>query len=227
MRAPDLAIVVSSLLVLSACDDTTGSGGAGGSGTTGSNTTTSTGSKSTTTGGTTSGSTGANGSTTGASMGTTTTGSGGDPFAAQRQACIDKINEFRATKGLPAYGRWTAAETCVDQQATADEMNDAPHGAWKNGTFPTCNGSGQNECLGQGPNGIESCLAQMWAEGAQPGCKGCDACNQAYNPNCADCDFYGMNGTVCGHYVNMSALYFTEAACGFSSLGGWDAINFH
>ena len=27
-------------------------------------------------------------------------------------------------------------------------------------------------------------------------------------------------------HVNMSALYFSEAACGFSSLGGWDVINF-
>jgi hypothetical protein len=143
-----------------------------------------------------------------------------------RQICIDKINALRATKGLPAYTRWTSAETCVDQQATSDEMNQSPHGAWQSHSYP-CNGNGQNECLGQGVAGIEACLDQMWAEGNQPACSGCDACADAYNPSCANCDFYGMaTGMVCGHYVNLSAKYFTEAACGFSSLGGWDAINF-
>lgn len=227
MRIESLVSILGSVLILAACDDATGTGGAGGTGATGTNASTSTGSKTTSTGTGPTGTTGASmGSTTGASMGSTTSG-GADPFEAQRQACIDKINAFRATKGLPPYGRWTSAESCVDQQATSDEMNNSPHGAWKSGAFPSCNGSGQNECLGQGPNGIESCLAQMWAEGDQPGCAGCDACADAYNPNCLNCDFYGMNGTVCGHYVNMSAKYFTEAACGFSSLGGWDAINFH
>ncbi len=157
-------------------------------------------------------------STTGA-----TTGSGGDPYAAARTACINKINELRATKSLPAYGQWTSAESCSDQQATADEMSGTPHGA-----FGMCGESGQNECLGAGPAGIEGCLESMWAEKDQPGCAGCDACNMGYDPNCPNCDFYGdQTGDVCGHYVNMSALYFSEAACGFSSLGGWDVINFH
>ena len=93
--------------------------------------------------------------------------------------------------------------------------------------FPSCNGSGQNECLGAGPNGIESCLDSMWDEKNQAGCSGCDACADAYNPSCPKCDFYGSaTGDVCGHYVNMSAKSFTRVACGFSSLGGWDAINF-
>ncbi len=91
----------------------------------------------------------------------------------------------------------------------------------------SCNGNGQNECLGQGPDGIVGCLDQMWAERNQPECAGCDACADAYNPSCPNCDFLGTTtGHVCGHYVNMSARFFTEAACGFSSLGGWDVINF-
>lgn len=152
-----------------------------------------------------------------------TTGSGMDPYAEERTACINKINELRATKGLPAYGQWTSAETCSDQQATSDEMSGTAHGA-----FGMCGESGQNECLGAGPQGIEGCLDSMWAEKDQPGCAGCDACNTGYDPNCPNCDFYGSEtGDVCGHYVNMSALYFSEAACGFSSLGGWDVINFH
>ncbi len=115
---------------------------------------------------------------------------------------------------------------CVDQQATQDEMNNTPHGAWLSQQY-ACNGNGQNECLGAGVNGIEGCLDQMWAEKDQPGCAGCDACADAYDPNCPNCDFYGQQtGDVCGHYVNLSAKYFSKAACGFSSLGGWDAINF-
>lgn len=149
-----------------------------------------------------------------------------DPYEAARQACIDKINALRATKGLSPYTRWTAAESCVDEQATADEMSNSPHGAWLSGTY-SCNGSAQNECLGAGVGGIESCLDQMWAEKDQAGCAGCDACADAYDPNCPNCDFYGQTtGDVCGHYVNMSAKYFSMAACGFSTLGGWDAINF-
>jgi hypothetical protein len=102
-------------------------------------------------------------------------------------------------------------------------MSGTPHGA-----FGMCGESGQNECLGAGPQGIESCLDSMWAEKDQAGCAGCDACNMGYDPNCPNCDFYGSEtGDVCGHYVNMSALYFSEAACGFSAGGGWDVINFH
>ena len=114
----------------------------------------------------------------------------------------------------------------MDQEATADEQSGQPHGAWLSGMY-ACNGSGQNECLGGGPSGITSCLDSMWAEKDQPACSGCDACAAAYNPNCPNCDFSGQTtGQVCGHYVNLSAMYFSEAACGFSALGGWDAINF-
>ena len=151
---------------------------------------------------------------------------GNDPFAAARATCIAKINTLRATKGRTAYTRWTAVESCVDQEVTSDATSGQAHAAWLSGQY-SCNGNGQNECEGQGASGIESCLDQMWNEKDQPECAGCDACADAYNPNCTNCDFFGMTtGHVCGHYVNMSANYFTMAACGFSSLGGWDAINF-
>ena len=148
-----------------------------------------------------------------------------DPLEAARAACVDHINELRATKGRPAYTRWGSAESCVDGEATSDEMTGTPHGAFNSGM--TCGASGQNECLGAGVAGIIGCLDSMWAEKDQAGCSGCDACADAYDPNCPNCDFYGSTtGDVCGHYVNMSANYFTMVACGFSSLGGWDAINF-
>ncbi|MDC3962434.1 hypothetical protein [Polyangium jinanense] len=164
----------------------------------------------------------------GAGGGTTSSSSGGsDPYEAARQACVDTINAHRATMGLPPYARWKEAEPCVDQQATWDQQNDKPHGSWGMGLYPTCNGSGQNECLGHGAENVSGCLDGMWAERDQTGCSGCDACNEGYNPNCPNCDFYGQStGDVCGHYVNMSAKYFSKVACGFSAAGGWIAVNF-
>lgn len=164
---------------------------------------------------------GAGGTETGGASGaggSATGGSTGDPYAAQRAACIAKINELRATKGLSPYTQWASAESCVDGQVTQDQASSDPHG-----TFGQCGESGQNECMG---GGIESCLEMMWAEKDQAGCAGCDACADAYNPNCPNCDFYGsQTGDVCGHYVNMSAKYFSMAACGFSP-DGWAAIDF-
>jgi hypothetical protein len=199
---------------LAACSskgtETTGGGGSGGAG--GASTTTSAGTMSA--------------GTMSSAATSASTGSGTDPNEAARVACVGKINALRLTKGLPPLARWTEVETCVDQQATEDEMSGMAHGAWGSGKY-MCNGSGQNECLGAGAAGIEGCLDSMWAEKDQGGCTGCDACADAYNPSCPNCDFYGKNtGDVCGHYINMSAKYFTKVACGFSSLGGWDAINF-
>jgi hypothetical protein len=141
-----------------------------------------------------------------------------DGHGIYHQTCIDKINALRATKGLTPYARWTAAESCVDQQSTSDEQSGTPHGA-----FGDCGESAQNECLGSGMTGIEGCLDMMWAEKDEVGCSGCDACADGYNPSCPNCDYAGV---PCGHYVNMSARYFTEAACGFSELGGWATIDF-
>jgi hypothetical protein len=214
MTSRSSGVIVAGLatLILTACSskgtETTGNGGSGGAGGAGA------GGASTTAGATSA-------STTSAS-----TGSGSDPNEAARDACVAKINALRATKGLPAYARWKEAESCVDQEATEDEMSGMAHGAWKSKKY-SCNGSGQNECLGAGVAGIEGCLDSMWGEKDQAGCAGCDACADAYNPSCPSCDFYGQTtGNVCGHYINMSAKYFTKVACGFSSLGGWDAINF-
>jgi hypothetical protein len=227
VRLTSLGIVLAALAA-AACSSngsegtgTQGTGGSGGSGGQTGSTSSNGG-----TGGSSSQATSSSSDATSTSQSSSTGGSA-DPYEAARVACMDKINALRATKSLPAYGRWKDAEACVDQQATYDEMNNDPHGAWSGGVYPSCNGNAQNECLGAGPNGIEGCLQQMWDEKNQPDCAGCDACADAFNPNCPNCDFFGQkNGQVCGHYVNMSAKYLSEAACGFSSLGGWDAINF-
>lgn len=206
------------------CDSgTIEDGGGGGGGSTSTSTSTSKANA-------TSNATSSSNATTKATANATASGStgAGDPLEVARQTCVDKINQLRATKGRAPYGRWSAAEACVDDQATSDEASGQAHGAWSGGEFPSCNGNAQNECLGGGVAGIEGCLEQMWAEGEQAGCAGCDACADAYDPNCPNCDFFGdETGDTCGHYVNMSANYFTEVACGFSDGGGWAAQNFH
>ncbi|MEB2321900.1 MAG: hypothetical protein OZ921_05255, partial [Sorangiineae bacterium] len=61
------------------------------------------------------GASGSTGGTGGASGGTGGTGGGPtDPYAAARQACVDGINQYRATLGLAPYARWTSAEACAD-----------------------------------------------------------------------------------------------------------------
>jgi hypothetical protein len=217
-RISGILVVAVAALVSAACssEDTSGVGGAGGSSQGGTH------QGGTHQGGTSQGGTHQGGTSQGGTgQGGTTTG---DPHETYHQLCVDKINALRATKsGLNPYSRWTAAEACVDQQATDDEQSGVAHQH-----FQACGESSQNECEGSGMAGIEGCLDSMWSEKDQPGCSGCDACADAYDPNCPNCDFYGTNtGDVCGHYVNMSAKYLTEAACGFSSLGGWAAIDFH
>ena len=176
-------------------------------------------------GGTSSGGASSGGASSGgASSGGTSSGgaSSADPFAAQRQACVDTINQLRATKSLPPLQRWTDGENCADLQATDDNKTGKAHGAWSSKKFGCDGGSGQNECLG---GGITGCLNSMWNEKDKAGCAGCDQCTGP--GGCAGCDFYGsQTGHVCGHYVNMSAKWFTKVACGFSSAGSWAVQNY-
>jgi hypothetical protein len=248
-----LALALSlAVVALSGCsDDPAGGGGAGGtgsaggdgggstaadggstatSGATGSTTSdaTSTAATSVSSGGgssssgDTSSSTGDTSASATATVSTGATGGGTDLHAAERAACVAHINELRATKGAYAYEQWGDGETCADEQATSDEEGNEPHGA-----FGSCGESAQNECLGHGVAGIIQCLDQMWAEKDLAGCAGCDACALGDQAACAQCDFFGQDtGDVCGHYVNMRSLGFSQAACGFSTAGGWDVINF-
>jgi hypothetical protein len=117
-------------------------------------------------------------------------GGGGDGTA--EQLCVDTINMYRATLGLPAYTRWNAEESCGDGQAKSDSMSGKAHGA-----FGMCTENAQDECPGwPGPPSsmITSCLAQMWAEGP------------------------GSDFSTHGHYINMSSTQYTQAACGFYTL---------
>lgn len=179
-------------------------------------------------GGTSSGGSTSSGGNSSSGSGSTSSSSGApidptDPFAEARVRCVNKINALRATKNLVPYGTWDGVEACVDAQASSDETTRSPHAAWSQGG--ACTGSAQDECLGGGANGIESCLDQMWNERLDSACTGCDACaGSPRGQGCPDCTF-----SVCGHYVNMSAQYLSAVACGFSTAGngGWAVQNFH
>ncbi|HVY49534.1 MAG TPA: hypothetical protein VHB21_26760 [Minicystis sp.] len=143
------------------------------------------------------------------------------------QLCVDIINQYRATRGLTAYARWSADEMCVDGEAATDGMMMSPHYAFMHGQ--TCSAYAQNECPNYAsdptaPNdGIAACLQLMWNEKNQPGCAGCDSCDFPYQ-NCTNCQFDGPT-TVCGHYLNMKSSVLSTVACGFWS-GGWYAQDF-
>jgi hypothetical protein len=165
-----------------------------------------------------------------------------DGFGASRTACINKINALRAANTAVALQPYTLQETdmldqCVDTQASTDQsMNTAHYAA--NHNAPSCTwGSpmafAQNECAqgyGTTPGAIEQCIQDMWDESLKPNCTGCVGCTQLGGA-CPNCDFYGMMGYECGHYVNLSAPYFTMVACGFAGMApssddGWSVQNF-
>ncbi|HZO13594.1 MAG TPA: hypothetical protein VFB62_10050 [Polyangiaceae bacterium] len=106
--------------------------------------------------------------------------------------CVDTINQYRDTLGLPPYSRWTDAESCSDGEAESDAMTGQAHGA-----FPQCGESAQNECPGwPGPpeSMIGSCLDLMWNEGPGGGHHD-NMASTSYSQ--AACGFYALaNGDV-------------------------------
>ena len=124
------------------------------------------------------------------------------PYEAAARQCVDTINMYRATLGLPAYARWTEAEGCSDDAAASDGKTGQPHGA-----FTQCDESAQNECPGwpaPAESMIDGCLELMWNEGP------------------------GADFSAHGHYINMSSTAYTRVACGFAEVDGaiWAVQNF-
>jgi len=133
--------------------------------------------------------------------------SGDDPFAAERQACVDHINMYRATLMLAPLKRATPEqEKCSDDGAKADGDSGQAHGS-----AGSCRGlGGQNTCPGYPVRSggtltstLTGCLDQMWAEGEPP--NGVQACI--------------ADRTGCflehGHWINMSQASYGTVACGF------------
>ena len=115
---------------------------------------------------------------------------GGD--GTSEQACVDKINAFRATLSLPALARWTDSEACASGQAQSDSSTGKAHGA-----FGQCSEMAQNECPawpGPPASMIGGCLQMMWNEGP------------------------GADFQTHGHYINMSSTKYTKVACGFYTM---------
>lgn len=149
----------------------------------------------------------------------TEVGDPNDPLTPTRQKCLDKINALRKTESLDPYTYWKGdgVNECADRHATEDENGAGAHGTWKK-DGGVCKGNAQNECLGHGVKGIESCLDMMWKEKDLPECADCDQCRKG---NCDKCVFQ-----KCGHYLNMSSRQFTQVVCGFNADGGWAVQNF-
>jgi hypothetical protein len=123
-------------------------------------------------------------------------GSGAPGDGTDEQLCIDTINQYRASLGLPGYARNPSQESCADSQAQSDSGTNTAHGA-----FGQCGESAQDECPGwPGPPAsmITDCLAMMWAEGP------------------------GTDFATHGHYINMSSTQYTKASCGFYTLPNGD-----
>ena len=113
------------------------------------------------------------------------------PVAAQ--FCLDSINSYRSSAGLPAYREWPAGEQCATRQAEADAR-----GATPDLSADACMAgqqSAQSVCgssAGTLKGTVADCLQRGWNEG--PG--------QDFNAH--------------GDYSNMSSRQYSSAACGFA-----------
>ena len=107
--------------------------------------------------------------------------------------CLDSINSYRSSAGLPAYQEWPAGEQCASRQAEA-----YARGATPDLSADACMAgqqSAQGICgssAGTLKGTVADCLQRDWTEG--PG--------QDFNTH--------------GDYSNMSSRQFTSAACGFA-----------
>lgn len=151
-RAASLTLLASSLSLLAfACSDDSGTLNGKQTGTSSGATSTSGDATSSSSGDTTSGGTSG------------TSGASGTAGGSPAEICVATINEYRKTKGLAPYARWTDAEACTDGESQSDATTLKGHGA-----FGKCGEFAQNECPGwPGPAGtmIPKCLKSMWAEG--------------------------------------------------------------
>jgi hypothetical protein len=122
-----------------------------------------------------------------------------DPFAAARQSCVDRINQYRARVRVSPVSRDPSSEACDDEESRLDARSNRPHGS-----FGKCGERAQNACPNYPGASVEDvltrCLQQMFDEG--PGG---------------------------GHYDNMTSTKYSRASCGFEAMPGgriWTVQNF-
>lgn len=126
-------------------------------------------------------------------------GPSSDPFAAARQSCVDRINQYRARVRMGPLARDASTESCDDEESRLDAQSNRAHGS-----FGKCGERAQNACPNYPGASVEDvlnkCLQQMFEEG--PGG---------------------------GHYDNMTSTKYSRASCGFLSMPGgriWTVQNF-
>lgn len=126
-----------------------------------------------------------------------------DSFAAARERCLKRTNEYRATKNLPALSLRAESSSCADGQAQSDATSKKPHGS-----FGKCTELAQNECPGwKGSTDlvVDTCLKAMFDEG--PG-----------------------SGPTHGHHNNIMDPSYSAVSCGFfvdTDGSVWVVQNFH
>ncbi|MBI3203989.1 MAG: hypothetical protein HYZ29_20785 [Myxococcales bacterium] len=126
-----------------------------------------------------------------------------DSFAAARERCLKRTNEYRATKSLPALSLRSESSSCADGQAQSDATSKKPHGS-----FGKCSELAQNECpgwKGSTDTVVDTCLKAMFDEG--PG-----------------------SGPTHGHHNNIMDPTYSSVSCGFFVEADgtvWLVQNFH
>ena len=152
--------------------------------------------------------------------------SASDPYASARRACVDTINELRATVGLPRLAAASSTQNaCSDEGAKRDGQTRAAHGSaglccseGLPGTQNTCPGWPVGGFSGNASleDAVRRCLRQMWDEGEPP--QGRAACQA---------DVLGCFQRH-GHYLNMTSNN-AAVSCGFYNMGNntyWMNQNF-
>ena len=124
-------------------------------------------------------------------------------LASIRQQCVDKINQYRSTIGLPPLAHYSLGDSCADSEAYSDSQSGIAHGA-----FGSCGEWAQNECPGWPSLSsiCNNCLQDMWNEGL------------------------GEPYSVHGHYINMANNAYTAVSVGFSKTSGsniWAVFDFY
>ena len=137
-----------------------------------------------------------------------------------RQACLDKINEYRATEGLePLALAPEEKQTCTDKQAGDDLAENKAHGhfracdEWAQNSGPNFNTSWRKTAI----EVSDAYLKMMWEDEKALVLSG------ERDPN-KDEDY-----SYIGHYLNMKGNYKT-VACGIAltedGKKGWFNVNF-
>ena len=119
-------------------------------------------------------------------------------------ACLQDINAYRDTAGVPRLSAWTDSQDCLARQARDDATSGTAHAH-----FGVCGEWAQNTCPGWNTNDddssrqrtMRSCLRSMWNEGP------------------------GSDYAAHGHYLNMTSAKYTKVGCGFHHSGGSLWIN--